>query len=276
MHFNKFTKFYTPKAPEFHAKSAEIQALAEFLMDYTLAMLSIGTYTSRVEKCAKRIGQAFGYDVHIAIFSHTINISILAHDNYTKSKTFVRGYSDLALDFNKISALSALSWHAYDDKITFEALKANFERIMRQKRYGFFGNLILSSFAFAAFCRIFGGDFGAVGVIFVSTFIGVLVRHILVKMKIDSRIIFVLCAFVASMIAYFGGVMGLTSKPDVAIGSSVLFLIPGIYLINGVIDILDGHSLNGLSRLIRVTILISCIAVGLYATLSFSKLPMEY
>lgn len=262
-------------APTFHTKPAKIQDLAEFLMDYTLTMLSVGTYTSRVEKCAKRIGEAFGYEVYVSILSRSINISVLAHDDYANSKTFVRAYSEGAIDFNKIALLSALSWHAYDDKITFKSLKNHYEKIKNKGRGGFFTSLILSSLAFAAFCKLFGGDFGAVGIIFVSTFMGVLLRHFLGKLKTDTRLIFVLCAFGASMIAYVcGTIKGLTNTPDVAIASSVLFLIPGIYLINGVIDILDGHSLNGLARLMRVTILISCIAVGLYATLSISNIRM--
>lgn len=260
-----------------HSKKANIQELAEFIMDYTLTMLSIGSYTSRVEKCAKRIGEAFGYEVYITILSRSINISVLAHDDYTKSKTFVRGYSDNTIDFNKIALLSALSWHAYDDKITFKKLKENYDKIMQKSKYSFISTLFLSSFAFAAFCRLFGGDFGAMCVLFVSTFVGVLARHYLNKIKMDFRIIVVLCAFISSMIAYIGGgILKLTNTPDVAIGTSVLFLIPGIYLINGVIDILDGHSLNGMSRIIRVIILISCIAIGLYITLSFSDIRMEY
>lgn len=259
------------------SKNAEIQSLAEFLMDYTLTMLSVGTYTSRVEKCVKRIGEAFGYEVYITILSRSINISVIAHDDYTNSKTFVRGYADSAIDFNKIALLSALSWHAYDDKITFAQLQENYAKITHKSKYSFVSTLFLSSFAFAAFCKLFGGDFGAMGILFFSTFVGVFARHYLRQLKMDFRVVVAICAFISSMIAYIGGgILNLTQTPDVAIGTSVLFLIPGIYLINGVIDILDGHSLNGMSRIVRVIIHISCIAIGLYMTLSFSNMRMEY
>lgn len=257
-------------------KQAEIQLLTEFLMDYTLTMLSVGSYTSRAIQCVKRIGEAFGYEVYISIFSKTINISVIAANDYTQSKTFVRSYKDSAISFDKIALLSALSWHAYDDKITFEKLKENYHKIIKRGGFGFFGYLILQGFAFAAFCRLFGGDFGAMGSVFIATLVGVSLRKCLIHLKVDLRLVFVLCAFVASMMAYLGNILGFTQTPDVAIGSSVLFLIPGIYLINGVIDILDGHSLNGISRIIRVIIFISCIAIGLYATLSFSNIRMEY
>ena len=49
--------------------------------------------------------------------------------------------------------------------------------------------------------------------------------------------------------------------------TSVLFLIPGGPLINGVIDIVEGHVLNGIARLTSALMLIVCIAIGLSATL---------
>ena len=50
-----------------------------------------------------------------------------------------------------------------------------------------------------------------------------------------------------------------------------LFLVPGVPLINGVIDIVEGHILIGCSRLINALLLIVCIAVGLSATLMIVK-----
>jgi len=51
----------------------------------------------------------------------------------------------------------------------------------------------------------------------------------------------------------------------------VLFLVPGVPLINGVIDIVEGHVLIGCSRLIGALLLILCIAVGLSVTLLMVK-----
>ena len=58
---------------------------------------------------------------------------------------------------------------------------------------------------------------------------------------------------------------------EVALATSVLFLIPGVPLINGVIDIVEGHVLIGCSRLIGALLLILCIAVGLSVTLLMVK-----
>ena len=42
-------------------------------------------------------------------------------------------------------------------------------------------------------------------------------------------------------------------------------------LINGVIDIVEGHILNGIARLTSALMLIVCIAVGLSGTLMIVK-----
>lgn len=68
-------------------------------------------------------------------------------------------------------------------------------------------------------------------------------------------------AFVASMVASVSLPLGWT--PNVALGTSVLYLIPGVPLINGFIDIVEGHTLTGTSRLIQAFLLIICIAAGL-------------
>lgn len=81
--------------------------------------------------------------------------------------------------------------------------------------------------------------------------------------------IFIASAFVASMYASVALTFDTTS--DVAIATSVLFLIPGVPLINGVIDIVEGHILNGIARLTSALMLIVCIAVGLSGTLMIVK-----
>ena len=58
---------------------------------------------------------------------------------------------------------------------------------------------------------------------------------------------------------------------ETALATSVLYLVPGVPLINGVIDIVEGHVLIGCSRLIGALLLILCIAVGLSVTLLMVK-----
>ena len=53
--------------------------------------------------------------------------------------------------------------------------------------------------------------------------------------------------------------------------TSVLFLVPGVPLINGVIDIVEGYILTGFSRLTEAALLVTCIGVGMSVTMFLVK-----
>ena len=53
-----------------------------------------------------------------------------------------------------------------------------------------------------------------------------------------------------------------------SLGTSMLYLIPGVPIINGVMDTIDKHVLNGFARLLNAGLLIVSIALGLSFTLT--------
>jgi uncharacterized membrane protein YjjP (DUF1212 family) len=100
-----------------------------------------------------------------------------------------------------------------------------------------------------------------VGSVFLSTLVGFFTRCQLQKRNINHFIVYTVSAFVASMCA--SSTLLFNSSAEIAMATGVLFLIPGVPLINGVIDIVEGHTLTGCSRLIQALLLVVCIAVGL-------------
>ena len=83
----------------------------------------------------------------------------------------------------------------------------------------------------------------------------------------NDYIAFVAVAMLSSMMSALSFPLG-SGTPDVALATSVLFLVPGVLLINGIIDVVEGHALMGFSRLIKSTLLIISLAIGLAFTLS--------
>ncbi len=139
---------------------------------------------------------------------------------------------------------------------------------LKKKKRNVLISFALTSIAFGAFCRLFGGDiFGVIFVIF-GTFCGVLSKFLLNLKKVDIRITYIFCAFISSFIAYLGYKFGFSKTPEASISSSILYLFPGIALINSMFDILDKNVLIGLSRAVNATILILCMSIGIYITLS--------
>ena len=124
-------------------------------------------------------------------------------------------------------------------------------------------------FANASFCRLFNGDFLAMAIVFSSTLVGFSVKLYLQKKATNEYLTFITSAFAASVCA--AAALCFECEAETALATSPLFLIPGVPLINGIIDILDGFTLSGVNRLIKAALLIICIAVGLSLTLLMVK-----
>ncbi len=250
----------------------DIQEVTNFLMDYSVAMISAGTYAARVNKSVTRIANAFGYDVALTIFLKSTTLTVLDPDDFSIRRTYVRKNNSMSINFKLILKLSALSWHIYDDRFNLEEARRYFREITAEKRHTHLSTLMLVSVANAAFSRLFGGDLGAILVVFITTFIGFNARFLLGKLHVDLRLQYLAVSFLVSYLAYMGFRLGLTATYDVAIASSVLFLIPGVYFINSVIEVLNENTLVAISRAINIGILIICIAIGIFATISITNI----
>ena len=259
---------------EAEAARPQIQELTNFLSEYTAKILSIGTYTARIERCVRRIAYAYDYEASLMIFVRHFIISVMDPADNSIRRTYVKTGAAAQISFDLISELSALSWEIYDEKIPLARARASFAEILASQKKSFAKTLVLLSVANAAFCELFGGDGGAMALVFAATAFGICARYLLSKLKINLKIQYIAVSFAVSFIVSLGARYGLSATPDVAVGSSILFLIPGVWLINSVFDILNENMLVGISRGLNTGLLIICIAIGLFLTLSISNLGL--
>ena len=261
-------------AKEAETARPQIQELTNFLSEYAAKMLSIGTYTARIERCVCRIAGAYGYEASLMIFVRHFIISVMDPADNSIRRTYVKTGAAARISFDLISELSALSWEICDEKIPLARAKAAFAEILASQKKSFAKTLVLLSVANAAFCELFGGDGGAMALVFAATAFGICARYLLSKLKINLKIQYIAVSFAVSFIVSLGARYGLSATPDIAVGSSILFLIPGVWLINSVFDILNENMLVGISRGLNTGLLIICIAIGLFLTLSISNLGL--
>ena len=175
----------------------------------------------------------------------------------------------LPISFERNSDLSSLSWEAVDRRLPLDAIREKYRKLTAKPRMDPMFVLMVVGLANASFCKLFNGDWVAVGIVFTATLAGFAAKQQLTKAGVNHFIIFILSAFIASLCA--SAALRFDCTAETAIATSVLFLVPGVPLINGVIDIVEGHVLIGCSRLIGALLLILCIAVGLSVTLLMVK-----
>ncbi|MGL4293790.1 MAG: threonine/serine ThrE exporter family protein [Bacteroidales bacterium] len=244
----------------------QLKELSRFLADYATSLMGVGVQTSRIVKNTSRIAEAFGLGVDITIFQKTVIMTVRDREN-THSYSTVNKIKPMALNFEINASLSALSWAAVDEGLSLDELRQRYQQIVDKPREKDYVVLLLVACANACFCRLFQGDLVSMGIVFVATLGGFYLRQQMMHRHWNHLAVFILSAFVASMIGSSGYLFGWGNTPEIALGTSVLYLIPGVPLINSMMDIIDGHVLAGVSRFINAMLLVICIAIGLSVTL---------
>ena len=111
-----------------------------------------------------------------------------------------------------------------------------------------------------AFAALFGGDVAAILITTFGATLGMAVRFYLVIHHFKPSVFATAASFVALLVV--GLLRDFTATPEAALAASVLFLIPGVPLINGAADLLNANYLNGMVRFAMSAVIIFGIAVG--------------
>ena len=165
--------------------SKKIQELSNFLLDYATTLMAVGSHTSRIVKNVTRIAESFGFGVDMTIFQRNITMTVKHSEDYSIRRTYVRRIPAMALNFRTISDLSALSWEAYDHHPGLHELQLRFNTIVNTPRMSRWMVLLLVACANAAFCRLFGGDPIAMGLVWIATLAGFFIRQELTKLQVN-------------------------------------------------------------------------------------------
>ena len=246
----------------------ELIETLDFIAEYATYLLGSGVHTSRVIRNSQRIGASQGVDVQLSSFQRSTILTV-RDEASGEAVTRVVRIPALPVSFERNSDLSALSWDALDERLPLAEVRRRFGELIDKPRIDPIFVLLTVGLANASFCRLFGGDWTAIGIVFTATLVGYAVKQRMQAHGVNHFLIFIGAAFTASLCA--SAALRFDCTAEIALATSPLFLVPGVPLINGVIDIVEGHILIGFSRLINALLLIICIAVGLAATLLMVK-----
>lgn len=242
-----------------------------FLSEYAVQLFGSGCTCIRLEKNMKRIAASLGMNVEFSVLPRHIHITVSKGDS---DFTSVIGIRDLPISFSRITDLSRLSWQMADGKIDFLTARSVLPRICNCACVNPWLLLLLVSLANASFCRLFSGDPMAMATVFIATFIGFLVKQILVRRHMDIRLTVLFCSFLSAMIAAAGSLFGIGGTPEIAVATSVLYLVPGIPFINSFCDLLDRHYLCAFGRAMNAVMLLCCLSLGLCAGMAVMHMAM--
>jgi uncharacterized membrane protein YjjP (DUF1212 family) len=243
-------------------KDHEINDIGAMLLEVGTLLMSSGATTGRVRYTVTRISEVFGYNAEMLITNRALTLS-LGDENNQHFFNSLKRTSPHGVNYKVVSGISRMSWRIVEEKWTLEQINKELERLTSLPHYPRLLILTLVSLAGASFCRLFGGDFLEMGVAFIASFVGLFVRQEAMKMEFNPYLCVFFAAFTASLISGLFRVIGAGTSMEHAFTASVLFLIPGVPLINSFSDLIDGNILNGLVRGINGLMIAFSIALGL-------------
>ncbi len=152
------------------------------------------------------------------------------------------------VNFTLLTGISHLSWLVVEEKLTISEINEELSRLTALPHYPRLVILVLVGLAGSSFCRVAGGEALDMLTVFIATFIGLFVRQETTKIGYNSYMCIYFAAFTASLIAGATVKFGMGYTHEQAFATSVLYLIPGVPLINTFSDLIEGNLQNAIIR----------------------------
>jgi uncharacterized membrane protein YjjP (DUF1212 family) len=160
-----------------------------------------------------------------------------------------------------------MSWRVVEENWDIKQIKNDLDRLIKLPFYPRWLVLLMIGISGASFCRLFGGGLLEMLISFISTMIGLFVRQETLKMNFNPYLCVYFAAITASLFSGLSIKLSLGNSPELAFTASVLFLIPGVPLINMFSDMMDGNLMNGAIRGLNGLIIAFAIALGLLSAM---------
>ena len=244
----------------------EIETLGSTLLEIGSLLMVSGASTGRIRNTINRISGTFGYHTDMLISQRTLMLNIYDEESGHFFNSLKRT-SPHGVNFVILSGISRMSWLVVEQNWTVEQINAELKRLTALPHYPRIVVLTVVGIAGAAFCRLAGGLAFDMLMVFAGSSCGLFVRQEAVKLKFNPYMCVFFAAFVASLIGGIPAKLGTGDIQQHAFATSVLFLIPGVPLINSFSDLIDGNLQNGLIRGMNGLIISFSIALGLLSSM---------
>lgn len=248
-----------------------IKELGSTLLEIGTLLMVSGASTARIRNTIDRISGAFGVSTDMLISQRTLMLNIYDEE---KSHFFnsLKRTPPHGVNFAILSGISRMSWLIVEHKWTIDQINTDLLRIAALPHYPKQIIYVLVGLAGASFCRLAGGEIVDMLMVFLGSSLGLFVRHTAAKKRFNPYVCVFFAALTSSLIVGALAKFDSINTHEHALATSVLFLIPGVPLINSFSDMIEGNLQNGLIRGLNGFIISFAIALGLLASMFIYQL----
>ena len=241
----------------------QIEKYNDLLLDIGSTLMVAGAHCGRIDRNIKRIADVLGVDIETFYSFNGLILTTKMRNNPSETATHHKRLPSHGVHFGVLNGISLLSWQAVSDNLSYEEIVKEFEEIKTLSHHRRLQILLGVGVACASLCILAKGNFIDASFAFVGSILGMFVRQEIAKKKFNVMIAIIGAAFVTSFIASINVFYGIGLLPEKALATSVLYLVPGVQLVNAVIDLIEGYVATAIARGFYAGFLLLCIALGM-------------
>lgn len=244
-----------------HDPSAD--RVADLLLDIGTVLLASGAHSARIVRNLDRIAETWGYDASIHLSFTGILISLRHATHPHRRAIEFRSCGAYGVHFGILTETSLLSWKVVVENLTVDEVESRWQTIKTLPHHPRVAILAGIGLACASLCLLLQGDFTDAGFALLAAVCGMAVRQQVLHLRFNPMIGFIAASLVTTLIAGVDIVHRIGGAPEAALAASVLYLVPGVPLINCTIDLIEGHVPIAIARGVFGGFILLCIAVGM-------------
>lgn len=253
---------------ENESRDLSIHDFTNFILDICTILIESGAHCERINRNIERVAKNTPYKIDLLLSFTAVSITTTDKSNKDNCFTANKQIKHHGAHFGILTEVSVLTWDLLEKKLSYIELEEQIEKIRNAKKYSIWKIRFFIGVACACLCTIAGGNFVDALFTFVASFIGLVARQEMHKQHFNTFLCIICSAFITTSISGFDKLYGVGAYPTAAVATSVLFLIPGVSLINSIIDIMEGYIPTGIARGVFGGFILLSIAIGMFLSMS--------
>ncbi len=254
---------------DYRTEASKIRSDIETFVSVAEKLYGCSAETRLIIQTTERVARAYGYpEVQAMVSSDIICVSLVA---YGESHSLTRKSVPIGIDMSVLTEITHLCLEAEKKSLPIEEFRRRLKNITPD-HYKPLPLCLMIGAATFAFGILNGGSWKTAVTGFIAGTLVMLMRLLLQKFSLFPLFVFSTLGFIGTIISYFIGtyIFDLPlSDLRVSLVIAVLLLVPGFPFVNGVLDMFKGYLSMGVVRLLRTTILLIAVSLGISIALRF-------
>jgi uncharacterized membrane protein YjjP (DUF1212 family) len=245
------------------ADAAWLDTLAHLSLQLGRILLLNGSDTERVHVLVTRFAKAFDAEANLLVTYEGVLVTLSAGgDIRTKIGHRVPG---MGVGMSAIEAINRLVDDAGSGHVLLAETQFVLDRIEHQpSAYPQWLVAAALGVTAASLSRLFGGDWVACLAAGLAGAVGTWVRVELGRRHVNPVLVAFFVALLSGIVGSIAIKFGPSSTPALALIAPAMILVPGVPLINGILDMICNHVTVGVSRLGFAVVVVLAIAFGVF------------